>query len=177
MWGPKLSQEEKEALKRENSLQIFRCHPDAKLPTRATKESAGIDIYALEETRLDAFWEPTLVRTGLIIRPPGGFYTELVLRSNLAMKGVILANSIGIIDRDYAGPKDELKVMLRWLPRCYLNKGGQIEIPSSSHDNFKIQAGHRIAQLLIRKTESIPILEVDSPPLKESRHGFGSTGV
>ena len=77
------------------------------LPVRKTKGSAGYDVEAAEDTVIPAFkpgMKPTLIKTGLKAYCPEDEYYMLVNRSsNPGKKGLILANSIGIIDSDYYG--------------------------------------------------------------------------
>ena len=80
---------------------------DIHLPIRKTKCSAGYDVEAAEDVTIPAFKpgvKPTLVKTGLKAYCPEDEYYKLVNRSsNPGKKGLILANSIGIIDSDYYG--------------------------------------------------------------------------
>mgnify|MGYP001115539896 FL=1 len=80
---------------------------DIHLPIRKTKCSAGYDVEAAEDVTIPAFKpgvKPTLVKTGLKAYCPEDEYYMLVNRSsNPGKKGLILANSIGIIDSDYYG--------------------------------------------------------------------------
>jgi len=80
------------------------------LPVRKTKNSAGYDIEAAEDTIIPAFklgMKPTLVKTGLKVYMPDDEMVCLYNRSsNPGKKGLILANSVGIIDADYYGNPD-----------------------------------------------------------------------
>lgn len=77
------------------------------LPERKTKSSAGYDIEAAEDTIIPTFkpgMKPVLVKTGLKAYFPDDEYLMIVNRSsNPGKKGLILANSVGIIDADYYG--------------------------------------------------------------------------
>lgn len=80
------------------------------LPIRKTKYSAGYDIEAAEDTIIPAFkpgMKPILVKTGIKAYMPGNEYLMLANRSsNPGKKGLILANSVGIVDKDYYGNPD-----------------------------------------------------------------------
>ena len=80
------------------------------LPIRKTKCSAGYDVEAAEDVTIPAFkpgMKPTLIKTGLKAYCPEDEYYMLVNRSsNPGKKGLILANSIGIVDKDYYGNED-----------------------------------------------------------------------
>jgi len=142
---------------------IYKCHPDASLPRRAENEAAGYDVCALED-----FWirpgERVVIRTGLVIMPPAGYHTEVLVRSSMAYKhGIMLTNSVGLIDRSFASKEDELKIML-------------YRVPNSTSDSLHIAKGDRVAQLVFRKTEVFEIQEVDQAPKDITRGGLGSTG-
>jgi dUTP pyrophosphatase len=80
------------------------------LPIRKTKNSAGYDVEAAEDCVIPAFkpgCKPTLVKTGIKAYMPEGEYLMLCNRSsNPGKKGLILANSVGIVDADYYGNPD-----------------------------------------------------------------------
>ncbi len=80
------------------------------LPVRKTAKSAGYDVEAAEDTIVPAFkmgMKPTLVKTGLKAYCPSDEYFMLVNRSsNPIKKGLVMANSIGIIDADYYNNQD-----------------------------------------------------------------------
>ncbi len=80
------------------------------LPIRKTKKSAGYDIEAAEDTIIPAFklgQKPTLVKTGLKVYCPEDEYIMLCNRSsNPGKRGLVLCNSVGIIDSDYYGNPD-----------------------------------------------------------------------
>ena len=80
------------------------------LPERKTKYSAGYDVEAAEDVTVPSFkkgMKPTLVKTGIKAYMQDNEYLMLVNRSsNPGKKGLILANSIGIVDKDYYGNED-----------------------------------------------------------------------
>lgn len=80
------------------------------MPVRKTKYSAGYDIEAAEDTVIPSFkkgMNPTLVKTGLKAYMQGDEYLKLCNRSsNPKKKGLILSNSIGVVDSDYYGNPD-----------------------------------------------------------------------
>lgn len=132
-------------------------HP---LPEYKTAFSAGMDLNAnLEEAVTLQPLERKLIPTGLFMEIPSGFEAQVRPRSGLALKhGITVLNSPGTIDADYRG---ELQVILVNL----------------SKEEFVIQDGERIAQLVIAKHESVQWQSVET--LEESARGeggFGSTG-
>ena len=133
-------------------------HP---LPAYETIASAGMDMRAnITEPITIKSLERSMIPTGLFIELPVGFEAQVRPRSGLAAKnGVTCLNSPGTVDADYRG---ELKVILVNL----------------SHDDFTINNGDRIAQMVIAKHERAEFLEVQE--LSETTRGaggFGSTGV
>lgn len=131
------------------------------LPKYETIASAGMDLRAnLSEAITLKPLERTLVKTGLFMELPVGFEAQVRPRSGLALKkGITVLNSPGTIDADYRG---EIGVILINL----------------SNEDFVIENGERIAQLVIAKYEQAEFIEVNE--LSETSRGaggFGSTGV
>ena len=133
-------------------------HP---LPAYATPLSAGMDLRAnLDEPIVMRPLQRCLVPTGLYIALPAGFEAQVRPRSGLAIKrGISVLNAPGTIDADYRG---EICVIL-------INLSG---------DDFVIEDGERIAQMIIARHEQVAWEEVDV--LSETERGaggFGHTGV
>ena len=131
------------------------------LPNYETIASAGMDMRAnIQESITIKTLERVMVPTGLFIELPIGFEAQDRPRSGLAFKnGITCLNSPGTIDADYRG---ELKVILVNL----------------SHDDFTINNGDRIAQMVIVKHERAEFIEVQELSSTErGEGGFGSTGV
>jgi dUTP pyrophosphatase len=131
------------------------------LPNYETIASAGMDLRAnLIESILLKPLGRTIVKTGLFIELPIGFEAQVRPRSGLAAKkGITVLNSPGTVDADYRG---EIGVILVNL----------------SNEDFIIENGERIAQLVIAKHERaewIEVKELSETPRGEG--GFGSTGV
>lgn len=133
----------------------------AKIPTYGSDEAAGADLYAAIE---EDFYIPphttALISTGIAIELPKGTYGAIYARSGLATKqGLRPANCVGVIDSDYRGP---VKVALH----------------NDSNDSQLVQAGSRIAQLIVAPYERVDFEVVDE--LDETNRGiggFGSTGA
>jgi len=130
------------------------------LPNYATGAAAGMDLRAnIDSPIVLKSLERTLVATGLFIELPAGYEAQIRPRSGLAFKnGLTVLNSPGTIDADYRG---EIKVILVNL----------------SKDDFTINDGERVAQMVIAKHEQAEWQEVQV--LEESGRGeggFGSTG-
>jgi dUTP pyrophosphatase len=153
---------------------IFKTHPDAIIPSRKSDEAAGYDIHCLEDFSIQPGGR-VVVRTGLVIQPEEGFHIELLARSGLAYKhGIMLTNNVGLVDRDFAGPKDEIAVMLYRVPVVEYY-GSIVQLPFDQPIEFK--KGDRIAQLVFRETVFMDLVEVDQAPGDLDRGGLGSTGV
>ena len=131
------------------------------LPHYETIASAGMDLRAsLAESRILKPLERTIVGTGLFIELPIGTEAQVRPRSGLAAKkGITVLNAPGTIDADYRG---EIGVILVNL----------------SNENFTINNGERIAQLVIAKHERADWEEVEMlSDTDRGEGGFGSTGV
>ena len=131
------------------------------LPHYETPASAGMDLRAsIAEPKTLKPLERTIVKTGLFIELPVGYEAQVRPRSGLAAKkGITVLNSPGTIDADYRG---EIGVILINL----------------STEDFTIENGERVAQLVIAKHERGEWIEVEA--LTETTRGvggFGSTGV
>jgi dUTP pyrophosphatase len=132
-------------------------HP---LPKYETEASAGMDLRAsLEAPVLLKPLQRSLIPTGLFIELPVGYEAQIRPRSGLAFKnGVTVLNTPGTIDADYRG---EIRVILVNL----------------SSDDFLVNDGERIAQMIISKHEKAELIQVEI--LEETfrgQGGFGHTG-
>ncbi len=131
------------------------------LPNYETIASAGMDLRAnLDGPITLRSLERTIVKTGLFIELPIGYEAQVRPRSGLAAKkGITVLNSPGTVDADYRG---EIGVILVNL----------------SHEDFIIENGERIAQLVIAKHERAEWIEVQElSATSRGEGGFGSTGV
>lgn len=131
------------------------------LPEYKTPGSAGMDLRCAEETPIILHpGERTTVGTGLHIQLPHGYKADVRPRSGLAIKhGVTVLNTPGLVDEDYTG---EVRVIL-------INLG---------QEDFEINYGDRIAQLVVTRYEKVEWVPVDS--LEETERGdggFGHSGV
>ena len=130
------------------------------LPRYATPLSAGMDVRAnIDEAVVLRPLERAMIPTGLSIELPEGYEMQIRPRSGLAAKhGITVLNSPGTIDADYRG---EIRVILVNL----------------SNEEFRIEAGERIAQMVVARHEQVEWELAEE--LAESEHGegnFGSTG-
>ena len=165
----------------EDKVKVFKVHPKAIVPSAAEGGSAGYDLSCLENFSLLP-GERAIVRTGLVMQPPEGYHMELLVRSSLAYKhGIMLTNNVGLIDRSYAGERDEIKIMLFRVPEhVKMNESKRnmtFSINTPVEDpKVHFKAGDRIAQVVFRKTEAFEFEQIDRAPNEDDRGGFGSTG-
>lgn len=140
-------------------IRVQRVHPAAVLPAYAhgPEEDAGMDLCAVETVTLEP-GIPRLVATGLTIELPPGFEAQVRPRSGLALKHAItIPNAPGTVDPGYRG---ELRVIL-------LNLG---------REAYRIQAGDRIAQMIVARYEAIEWVETLLADSERGTGGFGSSG-
>jgi len=128
------------------------------LPAYATPGAAGMDVVSAEDVTLRP-GARLAVATGFAMAIPDGYEVQVRPRSGLALKhGISVPNAPGTIDSDYRG---ELKVILINL----------------SQDDFPIERGDRIAQLVLAPVTVAAWQEVDAlPDTERGTGGFGSTG-
>jgi len=142
------------------TIKIKKLREGAVSPEYQTEHSAGMDLCAsINEPIVLKTGERQLVPTGIAIALPPGFEAQIRPRSGLAAKyGVSIVNSPGTIDADYRG---EVSVIL-------INLG---------QDEFVVNNGDRIAQMVISKYERAQMQEVKNlDKTKRGAGGFGSTG-
>ena len=131
------------------------------LPAYATPQSAGMDLRAnLEGPVTLRPMERRIIPTGLYIALPPGFEAQVRPRSGLALKhGITVLNAPGTIDADYRG---ELGVLLINL----------------SAEDFVINDGERIAQMVVARHETVDFSVVDElDETERGEGGYGHTGL
>lgn len=139
-------------------VRIKRLSEDVPMPEYKTPGACAFDIAVMEGGTLNP-GERRKFPTGLVVCVPEGHALLLAPRSSNAKKGVVLANSVGIIDQDYCGPEDQL--------HAYLYNLGS--------ESYTIEKGERIMQGLIVPIAQAQFSEaenLDAP----NRGGFGTTG-
>ena len=139
---------------------MTRIRDDAVLPTRAYSGDAGLDLSACETVTIGA-GERATVGTGLSVVIPEDHAGLVVPRSGLAMRhGLSIVNTPGVIDTGYRG---EVRVVL---------------LNTDREHAFTVEAGMRIAQLLVvpaRLVEVVEVVELTETARGDS--GFGSSGL
>jgi dUTP pyrophosphatase len=140
---------------------IRRLRNDIELPSYQTPGAAGFDLAASEDVVVQP-GQVVLVPTGLVIQAPPGHFLAIVARSSTPMKrGLMVANGVGIVDQDYCGPADEVK----------------IEVVNFTQQVVKVARGDRLAQGLFIPVVRAEWREADGDLREGSRGGFGATGA
>jgi dUTP pyrophosphatase len=132
----------------------------AKIPTRGSKFSAGYDLYAATDHDIQIPPHSTVkIGTGLAMELPVGWFGAIFARSGIATKrGLRPANCVGVADADYLGE--------------YI-----VALHNDTTETKTVQAGERIAQLVILPCQDIDFKEVDElHDTDRGMGGFGSTG-
>ncbi|MDO5732904.1 MAG: dUTP diphosphatase [Eubacteriales bacterium] len=159
------------------------CHPAAKRPAYQHSGDAGMDIYAVEEVVI-APGETCLLHTGLKFRIPSGYELEIRPRSGLSVNTRLrIPNAPGTIDSGY---RDELMIPL-------YNASAELERPFEVYDlstkqspwgAYRVRPGERIAQMLLKRVETmcfVDVAELDRcesfESVEDRAGGFGSTGL
>lgn len=141
-----------------NELKVKKLDPMAKLPTYGSSDAAGMDLYALKGSEIDA-GETVMIHTGIAMAIPKGYVGLIYARSGLACKNDLApANKVGVIDADYRG---EIIVAL--------HNHGKL--------NRVVMNGDRIAQMVITPYVTCTPYEVEElDDTERGDGGFGSTG-
>ncbi len=141
-------------------LKIKRLDSSIGLPEPATAGAAGFDLAAAADMDIPAR-SIRLVGTGLVIAVPDGYFLGIFARSSTPLKrGLMVANGVGIVDADYCGPADEIKIQL-------LNVTDQ---------PVQVKRGDRLAQGVVLACPQVTWEEV-TEMAAPTRGGFGSTGT
>ena len=133
----------------------------AKLPTRSKPDDAAYDLFALDSHDLMP-GQRVLVKTGIAMAIPSGYYGRIAERSGLALKEGLSVGG-GVCDASYSGDVGVIAINL--------NQGG-------AEDTIQIKAGSRIAQLVIERCYDADWTVVSELPSSlRGSDGFGSSGV
>jgi dUTP pyrophosphatase len=140
-------------------LKIRRLDSTVSLPSYGTSEAAGFDLAAAHDLVV-APRQIALVRTGLVIAVPTGYFLAIFARSSTPLKrGLMVANGVGVIDSDYSGPADEV----------------MIQVINVTDLDVKVSRGDRLAQGIVLPAPKVTWEEVGE--IREvTRGGFGATG-
>jgi dUTP pyrophosphatase len=130
------------------------------LPSYGTSEAAGFDLASAHDIVVQPS-QIVLVRTGLVIEVPTGYFLAIFARSSTPLKrGLMVANGVGVLDPDYSGPNDEV----------------MIQVMNVTESDVQIRRGDRLAQGIVLPAPRVTWDEVSE--IREiTRGGFGATGT
>jgi dUTP pyrophosphatase len=141
-------------------VRIRRLDPSVPLPQYQTPGSVGFDLAASADITVPP-GTIALVPTGLIVQVPAGHFLGIFARSSTPLKkGLMVANGVGVIDEDYCGPADEVK----------------IQVLNFTANPVDVKRGDRIAQGLFLPVTRVAWKEETGDLRQGSRGGFGATG-
>ena len=130
------------------------------MPSYQTAGAAGFDLAASVDLTIHP-GQIALVPTGLVFAVPAGHFLGIFARSSTPLKrGLVVANGVGVLDSDYSGPTDELRIQL-------------MNVTSAPVD---VKRGDRLAQGVILPFVRAEFEEVATATTAD-RGGFGSTGT
>ena len=139
-------------------VKVTRTNPSVPLPVYSTPGAAAFDLAAAETVDIPP-GQIRLVGTGLVVGVPDGHFLAILARSSTPLKrGLVVANGVGVIDSDYCGPDDEVKV----------------QVLNVTPGTVTVTQGDRIAQAIVLAAPRVDFEEVETT--SPSRGGFGSTG-
>ena len=133
---------------------------DVKLPEKLSDSAACFDLFVPDDTYVVITPNSKgKIKLGIKTELPEGYSAEMFIRSGKASDGLILVNSVGIIDNDYRG---------EWVAVVF-NYG---------HSNFPVNGGDRVLQFrLVKDIENVEVIESDVlSTTNRDNGGFGSTG-
>lgn len=137
-------------------LQFKITNPEATIPKKAGKDEVGYDITALSCDKIMNN-KTYMYDTGLQVKPPAGYYLEIVPRSSIVKTGYILSNSVGIIDPTYRG---NLKIVLTKVDDSVPN----LRLPFTK------------CQLILKKLHEAEIVDIGDAEWDDTERGDGGFG-
>ncbi len=141
-----------------NQIKIKRIDENLPLPRYETKGSVGFDLLCRKSVTI-ASHSVGLIPANIIVETPPGYMLMVTLRSSTPSKqGLLIPHGVGVIDQDYCGEGDEIK----------------IQVYNFRMESVTIERSSRIAQGIFVKVERGDWFEVDQM-VSETRGGFGST--
>ena len=141
-------------------VKIKRIDKDLPLPTYGTPAAAAVDLYSRVDMKIAAQSIGFVPANVIVCAPPGHAFIIVPRSSTPARKGLSIPHGIGIVDSDYCGPEDEIKM----------------QFFNFTDKEVEIKRGDRIGQGFFMPVEKIEWEELDELA-GTSRGGYGSTGV
>lgn len=133
-------------------VKVKRVNPNAKMPTKAYKDDAGWDIYALQRVYIEPY-QVVVVNTGLAFEIPPGWHIQVHTRSSAGKRGIKC--HLGIVDSGY---RNELSIVIQ----------------NNSLEHYIVEGGDKFAQLLFLPVPDVELIETDT--LNDSDRGLGGFG-
>ena len=135
--------------------------PGVEPPVYHSPGAAAVDLAAALDVTIPARGLMA-VPTGLVFAVPAGHFLAIFARSSTPLKrGLMVANGVGVVDSDYCGPADEIKV----------------QVINVTDTPVTVSRGDRLAQGIVLAAPRVDWDEQAAPAATESRGGFGSTGA
>ena len=176
-------------------IKIKKLNQKAVIPQKAHDNDAAYDLYAISNGNIKVLetksktndkkgWRVLYIEypIGLAIEPPVGYHIEIVSRSSVSNTDLILANCLAVGDQGYRG-EYRLRFKIPAMAAQWVTAESEIEAIALFDMAFKnlgvlkFSDGEKIAQMLIRKTEHMTIVEeLDLTETQRGEGGFGSTG-
>lgn len=152
------------------------------LPSYTKEGDAGIDLRAMSDGDISLLENETLiVSCGIAVEMPSNMVGLIVPRSGLGSKGLVIKNTVGVIDSNYRG---EIKLALTYTGvgvgdrYSSVKEVNYVTIGDYTHSYFTINEGDRVAQLLFMPIHTANILFVDElSTSNRGDNGFNSSGV
>jgi dUTP pyrophosphatase len=141
------------------TVRIRRLRDDVSLPAYESAGAAAFDLASAADVTI-APGTVRLVPTGLVVEVPAGMFLGIFARSSTPLKrGLMVANGVGVVDSDYCGPEDEVK----------------IAVVNFTAEDVTVRKGDRIAQGMLLASPRVTWEEAGELAAR-SRGGFGATG-
>lgn len=159
------------------TIRFKRVNPDATIPTKAHHSDAAYDLCAMEDVTLrPGEWK--MVGSGIACAIPEGWCGMVYPRSGLGCRGLVLKNSVGLIDSEYRG---EIKLPLfnNNPTHVWVKTWQGVDVPKPAIDGIiHVHKGDRVAQMRIELVPDTTLVEVDELDATERGTGsFGSSGI
>ena len=140
-------------------VRIKRVDPGLPLPQHETEGAVGFDLVCREAVTVPPH-EIRLIPANVIVAVPPGYMLMVAARSSLPVrKGLVVPNGVGVVDQDYHGPEDEIRV----------------QVYNLRDESVVVERGERLAQGILVRVAQVEWDEVRDIQAR-SRGGFGSTG-
>lgn len=164
------------------TIEFKRVNPDAQIPTKAHPSDAAYDLCSMDDVTLSP-GEWKMVGSGIACAIPEGFCGMVYPRSGMGCKGLVLKNTVGVIDSHYRG---EIKLTLfnNNPTHVWRDSGGPAsnttitELVPNTKGTIRVRKGDRVAQMRIELVPDTTLVEVDELDVTDRNEGgFGSSGV